>query len=87
MSGECKICGEHCLDCECNRKNNNKWISVGDFIINPESFKIFYIENTPDGKWVIFAEDKSDICWRLNSYHLKETADTCLNYIYKQILD
>ena len=87
MSGECETCGEHCLDCKCNLKKTIKWISIGDYLINPEFFKIFYIENTPDEKWVIFAEDKSDICWKLNSYHLKETADIYLNHIYKQIQD
>lgn len=26
MSGECEICGEHCLDCICNKKKDKPYL-------------------------------------------------------------
>jgi hypothetical protein len=44
------------------------WISIGEFIINPEYFNMFYVEEitlNEATEWHIFGEDKSQICWRL----------------------
>lgn len=37
MSGECDICGEHCLDCMCNRVFN--MVPQGENIYRPENYK------------------------------------------------
>lgn len=42
-----------------------RWISIGHFIIDPEYFNLFYIEHVPSGEWLIFGEDKNQVCWRL----------------------
>ena len=60
-----------------------KWISIGDYIINPDYFNIFYIEQIPDGKYIIFGEDKNGICWKLNEYNLYEMAKNALEFIFE----
>ena len=55
-----------------------KWIFIGDFILNTDYFNIFYIEETPDGKYTIFGEDKAQICWTLDKYDDKEEASNLM---------
>ncbi len=64
-----------------------RWISIGDYIINPEYFNLFYIENIPSEKWVIFGEDKNNICWRLIECDSHSSAGAHFDYIKEQILD
>jgi len=49
-----------------------RWISIGDNIINPEYFNMFYIEEIPGDEgpeWHIFGEDKNQVCWRLEEFN------------------
>ena len=63
-----------------------RWISIGENIIDPEFFYIFYIENIPSGKWVIFAEDKNKICWRLLECNTREDADMFLRELKEELI-
>jgi len=61
-----------------------RWISIGCFIINPEYFNLFYIEEVPvDGhsEWHIFGEDKNQVCWRLMNSPSKTLANAWIEQI------
>ena len=67
-----------------------RWISIGDFIINPDYFNMFYIEEVPVDihyEWHIFGEDKHYVCWRLTELKSYAEAENILNGIREQILD
>lgn len=64
-----------------------RWISIGDYIINPDYFNLFYIEHIPSGEWVIFGEDKSQVCWRFMEFTSYEYAEKSLDIIYNAIRD
>jgi len=64
-----------------------RWISIGQNIIDPDFFSIFYIENIPSGEWVIFGEDKNQVCWRLMKFQFLMEAENNLLNIYNQIRD
>jgi hypothetical protein len=68
-----------------------RWISIGDYIINPEYFNLFYIEEVPvdmgSFEWHLFGEDKSQTCWRLDKFQYQLEAENNLHNIYNQIQD
>lgn len=70
-------------------KRMKRWISIGDYIINPDYFNLFYIEEVPVGKgseWHIFGEDKNQICWRFLECIREEDAERVLELISKELL-
>jgi hypothetical protein len=64
-----------------------RWLLFKDVIIDPDHFNVFYIEHVPSGEYVIFGEDKSQVCWRLASFELEEVCQTVFNDIMRQIQD
>jgi len=62
-----------------------KWICIGDYIINPDYFNLFYIENIPSGEWVIFGEDKNQISWKLLEFSSYEYAEKSIDIIFNAI--
>ena len=87
MSGECPECSEHALECKCKGINMKRWISIGDYIINPEYFNMFYIEEVPTGQYHLFGEDKHQVSWRLMQLEYREEAEMMLDCLASQIQD
>lgn len=49
MSGECELCGNHTLECECNKENVKKSHIQSGSEIDPAN--MYVLDNSEDYKW------------------------------------
>ncbi len=63
-----------------------KWIRVFDNILNIESFKVFYIEEVPEGEFILFADDLAGTSWYLKSFSTYILAKESFDILSKELL-